>query len=69
MTTLTLTELSPFLVSELPPAAPWQGKPSRLAARRAARRFERALRAATAQERSDLLAQARAQRTVTDTLS
>lgn len=67
MSTLTSQELYPLLVSELPPSP--ARLPSRLANRRALRRFEQALRHATGQEHTDLVAQVRAQRTVTRTFS
>jgi hypothetical protein len=69
MTTMTQA-LGPILVSELPPI-PVQPtrKPSRLATRRAIRTFEQALAIARGQELTDLLAQERAHRTVTRTLT
>jgi hypothetical protein len=67
MTTTTALEIYPMLVSELPPPA--TPKPSRLTDRRQLRRFERALRQATGQERTDLIAQLRAQRMVTRTFT
>lgn len=67
MTALAHAEYYPLLVSELPPTA--ARKPSRLAARRELRRFERALAASTGQESTDLVAQLRAQRTVTRTFT
>jgi hypothetical protein len=63
----TLAQLHPLLVSELPPVS--TRTPSRPVSRRATRRFERALRASTGQERTDLIAQLRAQRMVTRTFS
>jgi hypothetical protein len=67
MSTLTQPELHPLLVSELPPSP--DHDPMHCANRRAARRFEKALRASTGQESTDLIAQLRAQRTVTRTFS
>jgi hypothetical protein len=70
MTTAQITALGPMLVSELPPVPAQQRRhASRLSIRRATRRFELALRLAESQERVDLLAQERAQRTVTRTLT
>ena len=70
MTTMT-PSLGPILVSELPPipvqrdaAGPRAGR-----RRRAIRTFEQALAIARGQELTDLLAQERAQRTVTRTLT
>ena len=63
MSTTTLDQLGPVLVSELPPAtaAPslWAQLMARLTARLAERGFERALRQAQPGEVSDLLAAAR----------
>lgn len=69
MTTMTQA-LGPILVSELPPipAQPFR-RPSRLARRRDVRTFEQALSVARGHELTDLLAQERAQRTVTRTLT
>lgn len=67
MTALAHQELYPLLVSELPP--PPAPRPTRLASRRALRRFERALLSSIGQERTDLIAQLRAQRMVTRTFS
>lgn len=67
MSTITQTEFYPLLVSELP-AAPVR-TPSRLKQRQSEKRFERALRVSTGQESVDLMAQLRAQRTVTRTFS
>lgn len=61
--------LEPILVSDLPPVPVRLHKPSRRAIRRATRRFEKAVRLAEGQEWVDLLAQERAQRTVTRTLT
>lgn len=70
MTTAQITALEPILVSELPPVPAQQRRPaSRLSTRRATRRFELALKLAESQERVDLLAQERAHRTVTRTLT
>jgi hypothetical protein len=67
MTTLALAEYYPLLVSELPPSA--ARTTTRTANRRELRRFERALRASEGQERTDLIAQLRAQRIVTRTFT
>ncbi len=69
MTAMTQA-LGPILVSELPPMPVQPArKPSRLAHRRAVRTFEQALVVARDQELTDLLAQERAQRTVTRTFT
>lgn len=63
MTVSTLDQLGPVLASDLPPAPSVPGPLTRLrhafTARRAARRFERALMAASPSEQSDLIAAAR----------
>lgn len=68
-----MTVLTDILVSELPAVAP-QPRPATgprraLARRQAQREFERALRRAEGQELLDLVAQERAQRTVTRTFT
>ncbi len=67
MSTITQPELHPLLVSELP-ASPAR-RPSSLKERQAVKRFERALRSSAGQESTDLIAQLRAQRTVTRTFN
>ena len=63
MSTTTLEQLGPVLVSELPPAAhvptAWERLRTVVVARVAARRFEKALRFASPGEHSDLLAASR----------
>lgn len=63
MTTTTLNQLGPVLVSELPPTPSqpslWTRLKNELALRLAERRFEYALHAATPAEQSDLMAAAR----------
>jgi hypothetical protein len=66
----TMTQLGPILVSELPPV-PVQPLHKRVWRIRRHRElsFEQALRVARGQERTDLLAQERAQRTLTRTFT
>ena len=63
MSTSTIEQMRPLLVSELPPAAPsatvWTRLSALVVARVAERRFERALRHAGPGEHGDLLALAR----------